>query len=107
MGGRAGSRTGNDGHDEEHVDLVSELVRDGAGRSIGRDGDGGAHAGLMNLDHELVCFFYSSEKGSAPRQRQKKGRDAPGSARASMWNVKLFPPASATSWTHYVRLGVS
>jgi len=100
-GERETGRTGDDGHDEEHVDALAELVRDGARRRVGRDGDGGAHAGRVDELDELVSRFC----GRAGRQRERgrkegRRRDGPGCESASMWNVYDLPPASATGLTH-------
>jgi len=50
-------RAGHDGHDEKHVDRISEGVGDGGRGSVGRDGDGSAHAGRVNELNNLVRLF--------------------------------------------------
>jgi hypothetical protein len=61
---RESRRTGNDSHDEHHVDALTEFVTDRGGGGGGGDGDGGAHAGGVDERDEFVGVFCEHERAS-------------------------------------------
>jgi hypothetical protein len=67
-----GGLTRMNGHDEDHVHAVGDLLRNDISRRVGRDGDTGLHASIMDL---LGNVYRSLWGGPTRRHQQSRRKD--------------------------------
>jgi len=81
-----------DGHDQDHISSLRDLVGDGGGRSVGRDGHSSLHSSGLDLSDEserILCSIQSSKRSAQSKKlrstRLKKARSGDGKKKRTNW----------------------